>query len=104
MNRGCLKTTPQLSEDQSDGILQKLRPKVADRRANTLDARDVAHLSRGLPKLTPWTGQLAAGRHRNFLGVLLPDEGGVRRPARYNETRLPCIADGEGFSEWFSTA
>ncbi|MCX8232157.1 MAG: hypothetical protein OTJ45_10090 [Alphaproteobacteria bacterium] len=73
-------------------------------RVYTLDAAVVARLSRGLPKLTPWAGHLAAGRQCNHLGVLSPDEGRDRRPARYVETRLPRVADGEGFSEWFSTA
>ena len=73
-------------------------------RAYTLDAAVVARLSSGLPNITPWAGHLAAGRHRNFLGVLLPDEGRDPGPARYVETRLPGVADGEGFSEWYSTA
>jgi hypothetical protein len=98
-----------MTQGRHEDAIQYLRAAKSDltdlqQRVYTLDAAVVARLSRGLPKLTPWAGYLSAGRQRNHLGVLSPDEGRDRRPARYVETRLPRVADGEGFSEWFSTA
>jgi len=72
--------------------------------AVSIEPAEVVRLSAVLPRITPWSGRLEAGRGCNFLGVLAPVNPALTPPARDVTTRLPMIADGEGFSEWVSTS
>lgn len=58
--------------------------------------------------IEPWKGEVPKGRARTFIGALSPIEPWDRGKTfpdetEYQETRLPCINDGETFFEWVST-
>jgi FkbM family methyltransferase len=69
----------------------------------TLDRDLLAAMHGAMRRFDPYAGEVPAGRVRNFLGVLQPDDIRSLDEAVATRTRHPGIAEGEGFLEYYST-